>query len=666
MLGVLWLLLITYFGQRICQRFYRFTSIQHRLATSFLVGLLLSGWITYLGALVFASSWNPLISGNVIFLIVAGLVIYKMPRSSLPDLPLHSRSGNSERWDYALLGVFLIFACWLMFAPLNFRNGQFQISIKAWSDFGANMSLVQSFALGHNFPTQHPFFPGEMIHYHFLFWFQAANLEFLGLNPVWSVNILSILTLVALLVLIMTLGEVLFDSRAVGRIAAGLFFFTSSLSYLPFLRSQHSFAGAITSALHATDFLTSGYPFRGEGWGALSANLYAYQRHLISGIGILLATMIFAISRYRGPVDSGQESNPELNQADGLSPTNDPANGPGSASVMRIVPGDLGAFIFSGVLIGLLPYWNSPVFLAALLIFGVAFLILPCRLYTACLIGSALLVGLPQVLLLRSGNVIHPPLFHFGYTLDHPTLWLVIKYLGWTFGLKWLLIVVALVFASGFHRRLMVAVMSLLVVVFIFQLSPDIFNNHKLLNVWATIVNLYAGYALWRISRKRIVGIVVAIVLAVGVTLGGVIDLMPLHNDAAITIPYQNDRLTQWVLKYTKPSDVFLTHQLLTHPILFAGRKIFFGNTLMAWTAGYDLAPRERDYHSMFEERDFAKLTRLLDENHIAYVAIDDGVRHNNTISGLNEAVYQQHFAKVFEDTEHHYDNVTIYKVASR
>ncbi len=662
MLGVLWLLLITYFGQRICQRFYQFTSIQHRLATSFLVGLLLSSWITYLGALVFSSSWNPLISGNVIFLIVAGLVFYKVPRQSVPDLSLHSSPTTTVRWDYALLGVFLIFACWLMFAPLNFRNGQFQIAIKAWSDFGANMSLVQSFALGHNFPTQHPFFPGEMIHYHFLFWFQAANLEFLGLNPVWSVNILSILTLLALLVLIMTLGEVLFDSRAAGRIAACLFFFTSSLAYLPFLKSQPSFAAAVASAWHATDFLPSGYPFRGEGWGALSANVYAYQRHLISGIGILLAVMIFAISRYRRRVDSGKELNPELQQANGVSTTNDP----GSASATRILPGDLAAFIFSGVLIGLLPYWNSPVFISALLIFGVAFLLLPYRLYTACLIGAAIVVGLPQVLLLRSGNVTHAPIFHFGYTLDHATLWLVIKYLGWMFGLKWLLIVIALIFASDFQRRLMIALMSLLVVVFILQLSPDIFNNHKLLNIWATIANLYAGYALWRISRKRIVGIALAIVLAVGVTLGGVIDLMPIHNDAAITIPFENDRLTQWVVNHTKPSDVFLTHQLLTHPILFAGRKIFFGNTLFAWTAGYDLAARERDYHSMFEEKDFAKLNRLLADNHIAFVAIDDGVRHNNTIKELNESVYQQHFERVFEDSEHHYDNVTIYKVAAR
>jgi len=151
-----------------------------------------------------------------------------------------------------------------MFATLSFKDGQFQIAFKAWTDFGANISLTQSFALGHNVPPQHPFFPGEFIRYHFLFWFQTANLEFLGLNPVRSINILSVLSLLALLILIITFAETLFNSRTVGRLSAVLFFFSSSLSYLSFLRSQNSISGALNSIVHRTDFLASGYPFRCE------------------------------------------------------------------------------------------------------------------------------------------------------------------------------------------------------------------------------------------------------------------------------------------------------------------------------------------------------------------------------------------------------------------
>ncbi len=108
---------------------------------------------------------------------------------------------------------------------------------------------------------------------------------------------------------------------------------------------------------------------------------------------------------------------------------------------------------------------------------------------------------------------------------------------------------------------------------------------------------------------------------------------------------------------------MFLSHQLLTHPILFTGRKIYLGYTLFAWTAGYNVPDRESLYRQMFQERDPEALKSLLRENKIAYVAIDDGVRKNEALPDLNEGVFEQHFPKVFEDTAQVYDNLVIYKV---
>jgi hypothetical protein len=206
----------------------------------------------------------------------------------------------------------------------------------------------------------------------------------------------------------------------------------------------------------------------------------------------------------------------------------------------------------------------------------------------------------------------------------------------------------------------------LVVIVFLSQLSPDIFNNHKLLNIWATFVNVYAAYALWRIAKQKIVGVALSIVLAVATVFGGIVDLFPLHNDPMLAVSYRNDRLSQWLLTRTQPSDVFLTHPLLTHQILFTGRKIYLGYTLFAWTAGYNVPDREALYRRMFQEADVSQLTQLLQENQIAYVAIDDGVRKNETLPDLNEVVFEQHFEKVFVDGGHVYDNVVIYKVPGK
>jgi len=690
MLALVYLIASTYFGDCICRRFYRFTSLQHRLATSFLIGLLLSTWIVFLTAVAFHRLSQPLIAANLAFLIVLAAVAWitwRYPRRSV-DEPAPLRPAGRAQWDLVWLAAFLVFACWLMFATLGLKDGQFQIAFKAWTDFGANVSLTQSFALGHNFPPEHPFFPGEFIRYHFMFWFQTANLEFLGLNPVWSINVLSVLSLLALMIEIMTLGEVLFQSRVVGRIAALLFFFSSSLSYIPFLKSQSGFRAALNSIMRGTEFLASGYPFRGETWGALSANVFAYQRHLISGIGLLVVVMVFIVDRHKWhahlarvhgrdaratrTISSEEEKvepavsigEPE-NSVKGAEDENQSAPEI-SRSEVQVAPlraRDFAAWIFSGAIIGLLPYWNSPTYVAALAIFGCLFVLMPFRLQTACLIGAAILVGLPQVLWLRSGNVTSYSLVHWGYTIEDPSLFLIVKYLLWTFGVRWILLGVAIFFATGWQRRLLLAIFSLVVIVFLFQLSTDIFNNHKLLNIWLTLINVYAAYALWRIARYKIAGLALAIALMVSTVFGGLVDLFPLHNDPMLEVPYKNDRLSQWLLTNTSPSDVFLTHPVLTHQILFTGRKIYLGYTLFAWTAGYNVPDREALYRRMFQEGDVEELMRLLRENKIAYVAIDDGVRHNDSLPELNESVYDQHFAKVFEDTGHVYDNLVIYKV---
>ena len=83
---------------------------------------------------------------------------------------------------------------------------------------------------------------------------------------------------------------------------------------------------------------------------------------------------------------------------------------------------------------------------------------------------TAGLIALPQMLYLStgSGRAQMPKLLHWGYTIDHPTVANVTKYLGFTFGFKWLLIALALVFATSLQRRFFLAFLSLIAVAFCF------------------------------------------------------------------------------------------------------------------------------------------------------------------------------------------------------
>src|SRR5438094_1536501 len=312
MLALIYLELSIWVGDFFFRRFYRLLSVAHRCAAALLVGLLISTWFTYLAGLAFAWTARPLLWANLLFFL-AVLALLSWPKwkhrivKTAPDAAHSSetaetyvpRPNGSGIADWLLIIGYVVLVSWMMFASFSSSDGNLRIANAQYSDFGPNTAIMQSFAVGHNFPTEYPHFSGDRIRYHFLFYFQAGNLEFLGLNPPWSLNLLSIVTLVAMLILAMTLGEVVFNSRAVGRLGSLLFFFFGSLSYVPFLHRQASVRAAIQAIRQQRDYLPSIFPYRGESWGTWSQVTYLNQRHFASAIGILLLVLIFLVIRYR-------------------------------------------------------------------------------------------------------------------------------------------------------------------------------------------------------------------------------------------------------------------------------------------------------------------------------------------------------------------------------
>jgi DNA-binding beta-propeller fold protein YncE len=754
MLALIYFALAACVGDFLCRRFYQFESVAHRCAAAILVGLLVSSWFTYLAGLAFFWTSRPLLWANLLCF-VAAIALLSWPKwkgrilKSAPEEAYLKRSNlflprprGSGIADWLLIAGYVVLVSWMMFASFNSKGSKLQIANPEYSDFGPNTALIQSFAVGHNFPTEYPHFSGDRIRYHFLFYFQAGNLEFLGLDPAWSLNLLSITTLVAMLVVVMTLGEVLFNSRAVGRLGSLLFFFFGSLSYVPFLRKQASVRAAIQAITHQRDYLQTIFPYRGEAWGTWSQVTYLNQRHFASAIGILLLVLVFLVIRYRAvaakrakvhrfrthlinlirlfasrgrpdsidahraqkletacpqavpfsEMRSGEAITPEPNALAEVAPSTisddatraedfSKSNQAGSVSV-AIEPDQLAVptrdsfratlpgFIFSGVLLGLLPMFNSAVFIAAAAILGLLFILCPLRPQMLVLAVTSALIALPQMLYLAtgSGRAHMPKLLHWGYTIDHPTVANVTKYLGFTFGFKWLLIALALVFATNLQRRFFLAFLSLIAVAFCFQFTIEVLGNQKFIHIWVIIANLFVAFALWRLWRLRVVGTTLpgkftAIVATLLIIPGGIIDFFPIHNTGWSEVTYKNDPLMDWLNKNTTPRQIFLTDRFVNHPLLMAGRRVFYGWPYYAWSAGYDASKRDRVYTELFESRDPWKLYRLLKENGINYVGFDGAVRQTQFIKRLNEQLYATYFPKVFEDKQNRYNSLIIYKI---
>ncbi len=753
MLAVIYFGLAASVGDFFCRRFYQFASIAHRCAAAVLVGLLISSWFTYLAGLAFFWTSQPLVWGNLLFFLAAAALLswpkwkgtfFKhnstknhQNRTNL-YLPRPSGSGVSD-WLFVI--GYLVLVSWMMFASFTTKDGKLQIANPEYSDFGPNTALMQSFAVGHNFPTEYPHFSGDRIRYHFLFYFQAGNLEFLGLNPAWSLNILSIATLVAMLVVVMVLGEVLFNSRAVGRVGSLLFFFFGSLSYVPFLHKQASVRAAIQATTHLREFLPTIFPYRGDAWGTWSQVTYLNQRHFASAIGLLLLVLVFLVIRYRaalathpkgqrssthfanlmrlfavgrrpGSIDTHHKLETASPHADSISETgssdaltaerkevpetatntvsedaslqrpttekqreiDDVATAEGTigGTLLTSLPlrANLQGFIFSGVILGLLPMWNSAVFLAAAVILGLLFILCSQRIQMLGLAVTSGVIALPQMLFLSTGagRAQMPKLLHWGYTIDHPTAMNVVKYLGFTFGFKWLLIALALIFATSLQRRVFLAISSLLVVAFCFQFTIEVLANQKFIHIWMIIVNLFVAFALWRLWHWSFAGTTLpgkftALLATLLIIPGGIIDFFPIHNTGWSEVTYKNDPLIDWLNKNTTPREILLTDRFVNHPILMAGRRVFYGWPYYAWSAGYDASKRDKVYIDLFENRNPWKVYRLLRENGINYVGFDGAVRHADFIKRPNEQLYATYFPQVFQDKKNKYNSLTIYKI---
>ena len=309
MLALIYLGLAIALGDVLCRRFYRFVSMAHRWAAAVLVGVLLSTWFTYLAGLAFSHLAEPLLSADLLFFIVAASAIFWLSRKVGKVETITPRAPGSSRWDWTTLATLCAAACVLLIGTLYVnKHGQLCLSGTGTGDFAAQLSFAQSVAVVHNFPTAFPYYASRLIS-QFLFYFQAGNLEFLGLNLAWSVDVLSVLGLTSMLALVMALGELLFHSRVVGRLGATFFFFHGFLEQL-------------------TNLFAAGYPYRDQSWGFWKQIAFVNQRHLPFAVGIFLLVLIFLVDSYR------RRSSAK-------------------------------SFLFCGLLVAAVPLWNAPAFVAA-------------------------------------------------------------------------------------------------------------------------------------------------------------------------------------------------------------------------------------------------------------------------------------------------------------
>ena len=688
MIALLYIAVAVLAGDALGRRWFRYESVAHRWATAVLIALPTASWLSYLLALPLDGVGNrlliaDLVAGAILFAFVLWSWLRDRRRGRDAEAP-PSFGPLVDRWDAVTIVVITILVGWMMVSTYHVTDGRLGIAAGLWSDFGPTSAIAQSFAVGDNFPTEYPHYAGEPIRYHFLYYFQVGNLTRLGLDPATANNVMSIGSLVGMLVVVMALGRRLFGSALVGRIGALLFFFHGALSFIPYLLGLGSVQRAAEVLPGLTSFMTTGFPWRGEEWGIWTQMVFLNQRHLASAIGILLVIVLFLLDRLpvrRAVVEAAPPVTEEAPPvAEATEATDTPASPPSRqlprpANPVRVIgntlrdPALLG-FVLCGALAGMLPLWNGSMYVAAVVLLGLWFVLFPNRPQMILLAVVAALFSLPQLLWVRPGTMAGEqtyPSFFWGYVIDNPTAANVASYLAFVFGPKLLLAAIALLGASWRQWRVFICFSGLVAAAFLMQLSVEVLANHKFINAWLVVANVFAAAGLVRLWRARPMAVriparLIATALGAIIVIGGVIDLIPVKNQDILEFGMDGDSLYDWVRTETDPKAVFLSDIYVVNQILLAGREIYYGWPYYAWSAGYDVLPREAWYRELFANRSPRQVAQQLNERGIDYVAIDDGVRRGSFAPRVNEEIFADHFERAFSDDGSH-ANIAIYRV---
>ena len=607
MMFILFFLTTVFLGLYLLSLFPKDLTFLEKFAAIFLLGTL------FLTTLFFLT--YPLIYFNsyllyLPFCLVLPFLIWKIKKIQTTVQELFD--NHHYPTEIPLLIVALAFSSWLFFRTiwLDFKTGQLQIAGKLWSDFGAHIPLIKSFSTGFNFPPQYPLFPGEHIRYHFLADFHFAMLEKMGLPLFWGINIFSILSLTALLVLIYSLGLRVFKQKKVAFLTVFLFLFNSSLSFLNLFKkipppdswSLTTLFEYFKKIINNHDFLAFGPYDQGIITAFWDLNVYTNQRHLAFALGLIVLFLLLIVK--------------------------DREHRQMSSKLM---------FLW-GVIFGLTPLAHSGIFMIFVFSLPILFFLYPNRNFFLLTITAGI-IALPTLIYFQTAPTVPEAALSFRpyywSFMEQHTVGNFFRFWFFNLGLAPFLLVGGFFLAPQKSRLLFSFAFTPFLIGNFLSFSPDLNTNHKFFNFSLIIFNLYVAYFVIFLAQKvkNFFSRSLVVVLLTGVlTISGIIDLFPVINDNFYGLPDPNHvEDIDWIEKNSNYSSVFANSYFLYHPASLAGRKIVLGWPYFSWSAGYDTDQRYEDLKAIYRTNDLTKVCALIFKLNVSHVSINKQIKDESS-----------------------------------
>ncbi|HEV2764501.1 MAG TPA: hypothetical protein VGV38_16090 [Pyrinomonadaceae bacterium] len=590
--------------------------------------------------------------------VVLWLPAWKRLRRERPSL----RSFWREEYA-AMLAVCALFApvyCWLYLSRMLEPGAEGVYSGgSTWYDLGLHLAITTSFLHGRNFPPVYTPLPPEPLLYPFLPDFQTALLASLGLSLRASLLLTSIPLALALTGLFYSFARRLLEdwdarttdgrthdadaqvsphtpprdadaptngasSKTTGAdsprrsthlsaaLATLLFLLNGGLGFLYLFTDWRQSGKGLWEFLSRLEVNYANMGGREIQWTNLVTDTLLPQRASLYGISAALVVFTVFVAVWRDW--TGREHDARWRGWRLLLP--------------------------AGLLTGLLPSFHTHTYAAVGLLSGFLFLLRPRRAWLA--------FWLPAVLLAAP---------HFAHLFAHVAAERFVRFQpGWrghnvsNWPLYWLmnvgapllLIIPAWLSAPRAWRVFYLAFVALLVFSLLVVVSPNDYDNVKLMYYWHAATSVFVAAWLVRLAtihRQRLV----ASLLALACVASGLLALLHESTDRKLLYTREELQTADFARRHTAPRSLFLAAPTVHQPVLsLAGRAVLRGDTAWLWSHGYDFRQREADVKAVYAGRDDA--SELLRHYRVDYVYFGPRERQ---LPGANEAYFEQNFPLV-------------------
>lgn len=548
------------------------------------------------------------------------------------------------RKELVFFGILLVFITYMMFYVFYIKDGVMYAGLTVCSDYAPHTAMMRSFSLGNNFPTQYPHFGGADVKYHFMFQFLAGNLEYLGLRLDLAYNLLSIGSLLGFLMLLYELAL-----RITGRMCCGiwtiiLFFFRSGMAFWRFLW-EHLQAGDLLTVLQEnTAFI--GYT-ENENWGLWNFNVYLNQRHL--AFGLLLVTL--ALYLFMDWLEAGIS-----HEEKGLQWLGKRFTAPETWKCRQPEKA-----LFMGLFLGLGAFWNGAAVIGGLLILMGFAIFSDGKLdYLITALVTVFFSFLQTKIFIR-GSAMGFQLY-LGFLAEEKTPWGVVKYLFWMGGIFFLGLLGLVVFLRRKGRVLAVSFLIPTIFAFTILMTVDINVNHKYIMISYAFLGILWAWAVCSLWRGKVIKKILAVVLAVCLTVTGVYDFVVIlkgngyGHRIAINM---NSELTAWLAENLDKNDLLLTPEYSINEVTMSGVMLYCGWPYYAWSAGYDTYYRAAQAVTIYTTFDSELLKNLVKQEKITYILYEEDSQFEG--QDCREDVIAENYELVYENPG---GSIRIYKTS--